>query len=149
MNVRARLPQGRRERQESLRKGGGLCANNKSGFGLTPQAPRYIIKSWRCAQKMRSHTKSGMCAQMTHAYHTNDLTLQQTRLAACHEKVISEIASPSSSAPRGNVRSTRLGEVRWNRFGPLLARNKHYSRRDRLHHRRYALHRETKRDKSN
>ena len=127
----------------------GLGADTQSGFGLTFQVPRYIAKSWKCAQKVQSHTKSGMCAQMTHSYHTNDLTLQQTRLAACHERVINGIASPPSSAPRGSVRSTRLGEVRWNRFGPLLARSKHYSRRDRLHHRRYALHRETKRDKSN
>ena len=82
-----------------------------------------------------------MCAQMIHAYPTNDLTLQQTRLAACHERdvVINGMASTPPSALCGIVRSTRLGEVRRNRFGPLLARGRQCSRRDRLHHRRYAL----------
>ena len=135
-----------------LEKGGvvGFGANNKSGFGLTPQAPRYITKSWKCGQKMQSHTKSRMCAQMIHAYLTNDLTLQQTRLAACQERdvVINGIASPPSSALRGNARSTRLGEVRWNRFGPLLARSKHYGRRQ-VASQEICTHRKSIRDKSN
>ena len=53
--------------------------------------------------------------------------------------VISGMTSTPPSALCGNVRSTKLGEVRRNRFGPLLARSRHCSKRDRLHHRRYPL----------